>query len=161
MPNEPDSAGLIQILLLIAILIPAILFLLSQQRTLEAIATGNRSMNPGLVWLQLIPLLGQIWQFFVVIRISESIQRQFMSRQDDSILGVPDAAAVEEFGKKPTFGIGIAYCTLSVIGLLINFVARGSSLSGLFTLSGMVCWIIYWVQLAGYKNKIVRLNSFA
>ena len=161
MPNEPNSGGLIQILLLFAILIPAILFLLSQQKTLQTISTGNRSMNPGLVWLQLIPIFGQYWQFRVVTAIADSIQRQFQSRQDDSILGIPDAAAVEELGKRPTWGIGIAYCTLSVIGLLINFAERGSSLSGLFTLAGMVCWVIYWVQLVGYKNKIVRLNTFA
>src|SRR6186713_2498433 len=116
MPNEPNSAGLIQILLLLAILIPAIFFLLTQQKTLQAIATGNREMHPGLVWFQLIPLLGQIWQFFVVTKISVSIQRQFMARQDDSILGIPDAAAVEELGKRPTFGIGMAYCTLNSIG---------------------------------------------
>jgi hypothetical protein len=29
-------------------------------------------------------------------------------------------------------------------------------LVGLFGLTTLVCWIIYWVQLAQYKNKLKR-----
>ena len=56
------------------ILIPTVFFLLTQQNILKNIQTQNRAMHPGEVWLQLIPIFGSIWAFFVVSRIAESIQ---------------------------------------------------------------------------------------
>ncbi len=43
-------------LLLLAFLIPAILFFLSQQRILQVISPENREMSPGSVWFQIIPV---------------------------------------------------------------------------------------------------------
>jgi len=117
-------------------------------------------MNPGLVWLQLIPLFGQLWQFLVVTLIANSMKKEFESRQDDSILGFSDAAAVEQLGKRPTLIIGIVYCTLTTLTVILNLgSARVKSyeenmVSALCSLSGMTCWIIYWVQLAGYKRTL-------
>ncbi len=70
------------------------------------------------------------------------------------------ASAVEELGKRPTFEIGIAYCILITTSIAIN---AGSShdrqswvinFATLCSLSGMICWIIYWVRLAQYKKKL-------
>jgi hypothetical protein len=154
-----------QFILLAAFLIPAVLFLLTQQNTLKAVKPENRFMNPGSVWLQMIPIVGQIWQFFVILRISASIQKEMASRQDDSILGFANASAVEELRKRPTFAIGIAYCTLITITIIINateFSNLASELlkfarqwSALGSLAGMICWIIYWVRLAQYKKKLL------
>src|ERR1700729_4298381 len=102
------DSGYLQIILLLVFVVIAVLFLLTQQNTLKAVKRENRLMNPGLVWLQLIPLFGQLWQFFVVSRIAKSIRNEIASRQDDSILGFSDITAVEEHGKLPTFTIGIA-----------------------------------------------------
>jgi hypothetical protein len=155
------GGGSLQILLLLAILIPAIFFLLTQQNTLKAIKAGNRPLHPGLVWLQLIPLFGQVWQFFIVTRIARSIKKEIAFRNDNSILGFPDAAAVEESGKNPTFILGITYCALNTAAISINFCDLSDipwmrMVAGLCALSGTVCWIIYWVQLGDYKRKLAR-----
>jgi hypothetical protein len=153
---------MIQFLLLLALVIPAILFFLTQQRTLDAIETGNRMMNPSTVWFQLIPIVGEVLQFFVVARIAGSIQKEIASRQDDSLLGISNTS-LEELDKRPTFGIGIAYCILITIGFVLNFF-YGYEYQNLrlvgscFSLSGMICWIIYWVKLAQYKDKLNRLK---
>ena len=60
-------------------IVPFILFLLHQQNTLKNVQAHNRTMAPGQVWLQLIPLFGMVWQFIVVTRISESIKRELDS----------------------------------------------------------------------------------
>lgn len=154
-----------QLLLLAAMLIPALLFLLSQQNTLKAIKQENRRFHPGLVWLQLIPLFGQIWQFVVVSRIADAIKSEIAFRQEDTIFGVADASAVAEMGKRPTFAIGMAYCILITIGVILQFKTnyRVSDyqwvimIGPLFSLSGMICWIIYWVKLAQYKTKLVQI----
>jgi hypothetical protein len=158
--SSPQTGGSLQLLLLLALIIPAIFFMLTQQNTLKALKPGNRLMKPGLVWLQIIPLFGQVWQFFVVSRIARSIKKEIASRQDDSILGFSDIAAVEERGKLPTFTIGITYCILICMSLTNGFFPHLSTGIGLIfgfcSLTGMICWIIYWVQLAEYKRKLKR-----
>jgi hypothetical protein len=159
--SSPQTGGYFQILLLLALIIPAIFFMLTQQNTLRVLKPENRLMNPGLVWLQIIPLFGQIWQFFVVSRIAKSIRKEIAFRQDDSILGFSDITAAEEQGKLPTFAIGITYCSLYTAGIIIN--GNGlekplllTMIGGLGTLGGMICWIVYWVQLGQYLRKLRR-----
>lgn len=142
------------ILLAIAIgLIPFILFLLTQQNTLKAIKPQNRSMEPGMVWLQLIPLFSLVWQFIVVSRIAESIKREFNSwGSEDSILGYSNAEAVNIGNELPTYSIGIAYCVLfccSIVPLL----------GGLASIAGLICWIIYWIKLAEFKRQLAAGNA--
>jgi hypothetical protein len=160
--HSPNDAAF-QILLLLAFLIPAVLFLLTQHNTLKAVRQPNRAMAPGLVWFQLVPVVGQIWQFFVVANISASIRKEYSFSQDDSILGFRSADLVEELGKRPTFAIGITYCILITTAIIINLSvsqeSRFLALGALFSLSGMTCWIIYWVQLVAYKRKLKALHE--
>jgi len=117
-------------------------------------------MMPGLVWLQLIPLFGQIWQFFVVVWISRSLRKEFASPDEDSILGLSGVAAAE-LGKNPTLVMGIIYCTCSALGISMQFFRQyleAAGIGALLDLGGMICWIIYWVQLAGYKRKLVQMG---
>ncbi|GGA83584.1 hypothetical protein [Puia dinghuensis] len=163
------GAGALQIVLLFPFLILGVLFLLTQQNTLKSVKAENRLMHPGLVWLQLIPLFGQLWQFFVVSKIAGSIDKEMRSWHSESIFGA-DAVVAEGGGKRPTRRMGLAYCILYLsMPLLIiltnlfgDFAPNGIVfLLFMFTLGVLmlgtgVCWIIYWVQLARYKNKLKR-----
>ena len=129
-------------------LIPTIFFLITQQKTLKSIQPGNRLMDPGMVWLQLIPLFGIVWQFIVVSRISDSLKNEFNSwANDNSILG--DTESLNLTNRRPTYDIGLAYCILFCCSI-IPFLGFFASLAGL------VCWILYWVKLSEFKNKITR-----
>lgn len=133
-------------------IVPAIFFLITQQNTLKAIQVQNRTISPGQVWLQLIPLFGVVWQFIVVSRIADSIQKELAADHSFSF-EQPQAAPVYDSGPKPTYSIGLAYCILfccSIIPLL----------GTLASLAGLVCWIIYWVKLSEYKSKL-QLKSYA
>ena len=159
--------GLIAFLLFLS---PAVFFLLTQQNTLKAIRRENRRLRPGLVWLQLIPIFNFYWMFVVVRRIADSIYKEHTSLMDDSILGVPDTDATEGFWKRPTYGIGMAYCvqyTLLFPVLIIFFNLFGglgdarnfAIISLILSLSILICWIIYWVKLAGEKRKLQYLRA--
>ena len=166
-----------QILLLLVFLVFAILFMLTQQRTLDAIQLENRTTSPGSVWMQLIPIFGFVWQFIVIIRIADSIRNEITARQDDSILGVADAAAVSQLNKRPTMIIGLSYCILTSLSILLS-VLMGIIMSAnnntddiqpatteifgllvsLFMLASIICWIIYWVQMSIWKRKILKIR---
>jgi hypothetical protein len=129
-------------------------------------------MQPGLVWLQIIPFFGQVWQFFVVSKISGSIAREFGSEKEDSIIGISHEA-IEGMSERPTYKIGMAYCILISLEIIFNYATMPKNYSPftdtyyimaraiiilLLFLSGIVCWIIYWVALGKYL-RILRRKS--
>jgi hypothetical protein len=154
--TDQNPSTYLNIFLLLLFVVPAILFVLTQQNTLKAIRPENRLLRPGLVWLQFIPVFGQVWQFVVVSRIVGSALRQRMSFRDDSILGLThDAAAA--IGKQPTLAMGIIYCSLEVISILFLFTTLNPTtqiIHGLVVLAEIICWVIYWVQLGSLKIKL-------
>jgi hypothetical protein len=151
-----------QLILLAAFLIPAIFFLLSQQNTLKAVSPAHRRMIPGLVWLQVVPILGQIWSFVVVTRIASSIRKGLASEFEHTIFGADAASAQKGASQWPTLGLGIAWCIPEIFIIAYNLFgpvnSQPSELIGLLALGTMVCWIIYWVQLVQYKNKLKRVQ---
>ena len=154
----------LQLLLLLGFLIPAVLFLLTQHNTLRRVRRENRLMQPGLVWLQLIPVFGNIWQFFVIYRISGSIHKEFASWHEDTFFG-PDAVIVQgTVPARPARGIGIAYAVLDTVVILLSLamdfvIGRPNDdlLLGMIAWATIICWIIYWVRLVQYKNKLKRV----
>ena len=157
-----SNDGSLQIILLLVFIGIAVLFLLTQQNTLKAVRRENRLMQPGLVWLQLIPVVGQIWQFIVVLRIAKSIRKEIKFVQGDSLFGSSDLSVAEKLTHRATLAIGIAYCTLTLVGASFNlFMTAGqesplTAIVGLIFLTGIVCWIIYWVRLAQSRKILVR-----
>jgi hypothetical protein len=127
----------IALVVYLGIMIP---FLLTQQNTLKAVSPENRRLAPGMVWLSLIPFLNYIWQFVVVVKVSESIDEELHQR------GIQVGEA------KPGFGIGIAYCVLVTLSIFPTF------FKSLFSIAGLVCWIIYWVKIYGYKKRLKGLT---
>lgn len=157
-----SNDGSLQIILLLVFIGIAVLFLLTQQNTLKAVRRENRLMQPGLVWLQLIPVVGQIWQFIVVLRIAKSIRKEIKFVQGDSLFGSSDLSVAEKLTRRATLAIGITYCTLTLVGASFNlFMTAGqesplTAIVGLIFLTGIVCWIIYWVRLAQSRKILVR-----
>ncbi len=131
----PGASELTLILVLLFI-IPVIFYLITLQKTLEAIIPENRKMPPGQVWLLLIPLFNYIWQFFTVSNIADSIKAEC------NRLNIP---CNED---RPTYNIGLAKNILALCGII-------PVVGLLFTLGFIVCWIIYWVKVNEYKNLII------
>lgn len=153
--------GALGLVLLLGFLVPAVFFLLTQQNTLKLIQPLNRTINPGQVWLQLIPVFNLYYQFVVVTRISNSLQREFNSYFNDSNSILPDETVTGATGgKRPVYSSGIAYCWLFLISTLTRWLPSFLSLlSGLVSLAAIIYWIVYWVQLAEYKKKLKGLRT--
>ncbi len=107
------------------LLVPFIFYLLTLQKALNRCSPECRAMNPGMVWLMLVPLFHIVWQFFVVLNVAKSLGAEFRKR-----------GIVEE--PSPGQTLGIVMC----IGNLICGPV------------GLICWIIYWVKIAGYSSKL-------
>jgi hypothetical protein len=146
MELDDMSVAAIAIIVFLAVaiaLIPMIFYLLTLQRTLEAVSPENRQMPPGQVWLLLIPLFGIVWHFIVVNRIADSLKAEFQKRN------------INPGEDRPGAQIGIAFCILNCCGI-VPFIGA------LAAIGGLVCWIIYWVKIAGFKTKLqdsVQFNT--
>jgi hypothetical protein len=136
-PNIWQGVSAIALLLILAIsLVPAIFYLLTLQKALDRCAPANRTMSPGQVWLMLIPLFNWVWQFIVVSRISSSLANEFRSRN----------LAVEA---EPGKALGLAVCILTVTCII-------PLLNVLTGIAALVCWIVYWVKIAGYSGRLAQ-----
>jgi hypothetical protein len=117
-------------------IVVGVFYLLTVQKALSRCSPQNRTLSPGLVWLMLIPAFGLIWHFFIVINVAKSLHAEFVMRN-----------MVEE--PSPGQGIGLAACILMVI-VFIPYVGV------LPFVAGFVCWIIYWMKISEYSNKIAQ-----
>src|ERR1022692_2548005 len=62
------------------LLVPFIFYLLTLQKALNRCSPECRAMQPGLVWLMLIPLFHIVWQFLVVLNMAKSLAAEFQKR---------------------------------------------------------------------------------
>jgi uncharacterized protein (DUF2062 family) len=75
-------------------------------------------------------------QFFLVINIAKSLAAEFQVRG----IQVEGADA-------PGKSIGMAMCILMCCSLI-------PFLGILTSIAGLVCWIIYWVKIAGFSKQL-------
>ena len=116
-------------------LIPAIFYMLTLQGALNKCAPASRTMEPGMVWLLLIPLVNLVWHFFVVMGLAKSLGNEFARR------GVQSSEAA------PGQSIGMAMCICMCCSIipLLGFLA---------SIGGLVLWIVYWVKIADFSRRL-------
>jgi ABC-type Fe3+ transport system permease subunit len=137
MYNNFGPGEIIFVLIVLGIMIiPVIFFLMTLQKALDRCSFESRTTTPGSVWLLLIPLFNLVWQFIIVTKISESLHNEFTKRniQEDP---------------QPGKSIGITFCVLAVCSII--------PVIGIITsIAAFICWIIYWVKISGYSNKLLQ-----
>jgi hypothetical protein len=153
MRPEAFAAGFVGFLCLILVvaLVIAILYLLTLHKALSRVSPRNRLMEPGLVWLSLIPFFYIVWAFFIATRIPDSLRNEFRDRgRDDS----------SDYGK----GIGLASAILTAVSVPVNAFARVTPAFGIILvpvgLASLVLFILFWVKIAGYSNQLARLEYY-
>jgi hypothetical protein len=142
MYREFDSldGGLLGVLFIVlaGLFVVGILYVLSLQKALDAISPENRLMPSGQVWLLLILLFNLIWAFIVAAKIADSFRAEF------NRLNIDYAEA------RPTYGIGMAKCSLSICGIL-------PGIGSIASLASFICWIIYWTKV-NQCRKLIEAN---
>lgn len=138
-----NAAGAFLVLMVLAAgVIFQILFLLNLHRTLERVDVSNRRMSPGLVWLNIVPIVGFVWLFFTVTSIRNSVRAEFGRR------GWQGGG---DFG----YSIGIAAAALEPIAYVSTWWSdRTAAMSLILWLGALVCLIIYWVKVAALKHRL-------
>jgi hypothetical protein len=91
-------------------------------------------MEPGLVWLMLIPIFNIVWQFFVVLRLSTSYQNYFRAQNRGDV--------------------GDCGYTIGLVALILSCVSIIPYLGCLTSLASLVLWIIYLVKAVGLRDQI-------
>ena len=101
---------------------------------LKRLPPSFRKMEPGMVWLLLIPCFNIVWNFSVFPKVSDSYSAYFASQGRTD---VGDAAR----------GLGMAYaiCVACSIIPCVGYVAGPASL---------VLLIIYLVKITALKNQV-------
>ena len=127
----------ILIVVILAALTVFILFLLNLQKTLNACSQENQAMEPGLVWLNLIPLFSMFWMIWTVIKIRDSLQKEYEERSLDTT------------EVTNTYNMGLVYGILSVGGLILQFFPVIGIVSPIAT---FVFMILYWVKTSGCRK---------
>jgi hypothetical protein len=136
--NDDAVMAFLVIFVLIALavgLVIQVFFLLTLSRCLSRIQPHNRDMEPGLVWLNLIPCVDLVMIFLTVIWIANSLRKEYESRGWHS--------GSESFGQ----GVGLGYAICRVLAA-IPYVGV------LFGIPALVCFIIYWVQIANFGRAL-------
>lgn len=115
-------------------LVIGILYMITLFNVLNAVAPANRKLEPGLVFLLLIPLFNLIWNFIVVGKLRDSLQAEYAARdlQGDGF----------------AYGVGLAMSILAICSII-------PILGVLSALAGFICWIIFWVKMAGYRKTLM------
>jgi hypothetical protein len=121
---------------LLILLIPMIFFLLTLQKALNRVAPERRTMNPPMVWLDIIPLFGVVWNFIMVTALSKSLGAELTARN------IPHES-------EPGKTIGLVWASLCAACLY-------PGLSLLLGIPVFVLWIIYWVKIAGFSAKLAE-----
>lgn len=132
--DDAVAAGVIivvfalMIIIVLTIVAVQIFFLLTLHRCMKKVSPENRAMEPGMVWLNLVPVLNLGWIFYTVIQIKESLLKEFADRE------LPSSYVDGTYKMGLTYAILGACSAIPYIGILPG-------------LAAVVFWIIYWVQI--------------
>ena len=105
-------------------------------RVLGRVGPENRRMEPGEVWVNLIPVVNLVWAVVTVERVGESIRAELAARG--------------RVKKKDAFGKTSGTIGLVLVGTVILLPPVGVVTLPFAFLYG----IVYWVQLNGYASRM-------
>jgi hypothetical protein len=153
--QEAILAGLLGFLCLVLLvgLVITIFYLLTLQKALSRVTPRNRLMEPGMVWLTLIPVFNIIWNFFIATRIPDSLRNEFRDRgRDDG----------SDYGK----GVGLTSAILVVVSIPLNMISQVSKSPAIgilllpLGLASLIVFIMFWVKIAGYSSQLAASGDY-
>jgi hypothetical protein len=138
-----DSTTIIRIVagcLFLAVLAVGIVYIAFLSRVLSKCSQSSRTMQPGMAWLLLVPLVNIIWNFLVVSALAKSLGNEFRLRN------------IPLSDPEPGKGLGIAMCVCAACGIvpILNIVA---------IIPHLVLWIVYWVKIADFSRRLVPTTT--
>jgi len=128
--------GIIILAFVLLMLIPFIFYLVSLQRCFNAVRPEFRPSVPvGLIWLSLVPAIGFFVLLTAIVLLSTSLKKE------------------DEARGSTVFGDG--GLALGLAAVILAFISWIPFIGVLFALASLVCWIMHWVKIAGYRSILV------
>jgi len=112
-----------------------VFFLIHLQKLLNKCSLNNREMEPGMVWLNLIPLFNLGWIFYTIFKVTDSLKAEFKERN------------IEPEDPEFSHPIGLAYCITAACSVI-------PFLGYLSAIAALVLFILYWVKTHGYSKQL-------
>lgn len=125
------------VLFIIAGLVTVIIWLIVMNKAIDQVSHDIRKMEPGAVWLCMIPLFGMIWQFMVIGAVADGIAKELLVR---------NMFPREE---KPGYAMGLTGCIL----ICFCIIPYGGPAMGLI---GLIFMIIHAVKISEYNRELER-----
>jgi hypothetical protein len=165
--NSSESILVITALLGLLGLGLMIWFLINLQSAMNAVSRNNRSMDGGLVWLNLIPIFNFIWPFIFNSNLKSSYKKEFRALRID---------------EEVRLGAGIVYPILQLIMIVLPIVistlyaARGgyddlrgledlllliNAIYVLFGLGTFISMMVFWSQANTHKYLLKQHQDSA
>jgi hypothetical protein len=141
-PSALLGVLLILIVLIVALVVVEILYILALRRALGKCSPTSRTMDPGMVWLLIVPVVGQVWNFFVVLNIAKSLGNEFRLR------GIPTP------DPEPGKMIGLAMSVCGVVALIPKLLPSVAAIALPAALAHLFLWIYYWTKINGYSRML-------
>jgi len=127
------------IILLLIVVVVQLLYLMTLNRTLQAVRPEFRQIEPGQAWLGFIPVFQLIWPFIINPKVAASVKADL----EDRGIEVQGEAGKQLGSIYPGLRFG-AY--IPVIGLLFN-------------IGYLVVFIIWWVKLSQSKQLLQQSGT--
>jgi len=138
---------MVQIIILLITISLAIWYLNTLANTLKAINIKNRKITPMDVWMLMIPFFNYYYYFVVTKRLSQSIENELKSHS------IPTHKPLYDFG----IVTAAAFSINGITSILTRFSLFPEVMSLGISLVAITIWIIYWVQVAGFKKQLLLL----
>jgi len=132
-------AAVIGSLILLALLVlPWFFFLLNLQTLLSRVSPQNRSMSPGQVWLNFIPIFNLGWFIYTVAKVRDSVRAEYQSRR-------------WPIEGDQGYNVGLVAGILAIAAFVIGWIPV---LGWAIGIAELVCWILYWLKTHEIKNRL-------
>lgn len=139
--NTIEISYILSLIFFIGGLFVMILWLLHMSKALDNVSQDFRTMQPGAVWLTMIPLFGLVWQYMVVNAVAHGLVKEFNSR------GLITSEA------KPGSGIGQTGCIL-ICCSIIPIVGYG------FGIIGLIFIVFHLMRIREYISELEKTGRW-
>lgn len=137
---NPQDLSVLGLAIIINFLI-IFFFCKSLIKALSFVNPENRTLSNNTIWLLLIPGVHFIANFFVIIGMSKSIEKELNSRNFEEV-------------KKPVYTLGMTYAILSLIPIttLLPIPSSLAPVIGVAGFSQIFFFVQYWMKINWYKT---------
>jgi len=128
-------SGILALFVFAGFIVVTVFFILTLSRALSKCSPAARTIQPGTLWLLLVPLLNLVWNFIVVLGMAKSLGNEFKARGAQGVEPEPEKS----------IGIAMAVCAVCAAIPVVGIIAG---------LASLVLWILYWVKMAEFSRKL-------